>query len=57
MIRWLTPNEVRATGGALALANPDGTAHPDGATPIGVLDARDEARAAAAAAPSPDQQG
>ena len=43
VIRWLTPNEVRATGGATALANPDGTVHPDGTIPIGVLDARDEA--------------
>ena len=48
VIRWLTPNEVRATGGATALANPDGTVHPDGAIPIGVLDARDEAAKVAA---------
>ena len=50
VIRWLTPNEVRATGGATALANPDGTAHPDGAIPIGVLDARGEAAKVAAEA-------
>lgn len=61
VIRWLTPNEVRATGGASALLLPDGTADPRGLVPIGELDAREEAARIAAAAKPVDaplgQQG